>query len=103
LCGASLATLALDVYVPKGPSNPWYGAVQLYAICPSANVNNAYMGQVDLTGKPYGSFTTAKFTIPSQVLAAMKTKHSDFFFSIAINMAQAQESVVLDNLRFVAP
>ena len=94
--------LALDVYVPRGPSNPyWLGAVQLYATCPSANVYNSYLGQVELTGSPTGAFKTATFTIPSDVLAALKTTHSDFFFSIAVNSAEAQELVVLDNLRFV--
>ena len=94
-------SLALDVYVPSGPSNPnWLGAVQLYATCPSANVYNSYLGQVELTGSPTGEFNTATFTIPSDVLAALKTTHSDFFFSIAVNSAPSQELVVLDNLRF---
>ena len=93
--------LALDVYIPTGPSNPyWLGAVQLYANCPSANVYHSYQGQVELTGKPLGAFTTATFNLTSQVVAAMKGKHSDFSVSIAVNASPAAQSYVLDNLRF---
>jgi hypothetical protein len=94
--------LALDVYVPNGPSKPrWAGEVTMYATCESAHVHHARLGELDLTGLPTGAFATATFNIPPRVLAAMTTAHDDFFFSIAVNSEPASESIVLDNLRFV--
>jgi hypothetical protein len=93
--------LALDVYVPAGPSNPYYlGAIQLYATSPSANIYNAYEGQVELTGDPSGAFTTITFNLTPQVVAAMSSLHADFSLSIAVNVPPAAQSPVLDNLRF---
>jgi len=94
--------VALDLYLPSWPSNKyWIGAVQLYVSCPTANIYNAYMGQVELTGLPLGAFTTATFNLTSQVVTAMKGKHSDFSIGIALNAAPSAPSYVLDNLRFV--
>jgi hypothetical protein len=96
------SAVALDLYLPTWPSNTyWIGAVQLYVTCPSANIYNAYMGQVELTGRPLGAYTTARFNLTSQVVATMKAKHSDFSFGIALNAAPAAPNYVLDNLRFV--
>jgi hypothetical protein len=96
------STLALDVYVPARPSNPyWQGAVQLYASCPSANLNHAWVGQVELTGKPTGAFATLSFPLPPDVVAAMSSAHADFSVSIAVNADPAGEDIVLDNLRFI--
>jgi hypothetical protein len=93
--------LALDVYLPVGPSNPfWLGAVQLYANCPSANIYHSYQGEIELTGKPSGAFSTVTFNLTPQVVAAMKGQHGDFSLSIAVNAAPAAQSFVLDNLHF---
>jgi hypothetical protein len=93
--------MALDIYVPSGPSNPfWLGAVQLYANCPSAGIYHAYQDQVELTGDPLGAFTTGKFNLQSSVVAAMKASHPDFSLSIAVNASPAAQDIVLDNLRF---
>lgn len=96
--------LALDVYIPRAPSNPWWlGAVQLYADCPSAGIYHAYIGQVELTGRPLGAFSPATFVLNPNVLAAMRSPHADFSLSIAVNALPAGEAYALDNLRFVAP
>ena len=95
------STIAVDVFVPANQPNPsWLGAVQLYLNCPSANVFNSFIGQVELTGKPQGAFSTATFTLPPSLVAALNTAHDDCSFSLAVNMSQTSEPPVLDNLRF---
>ena len=96
------STAALDVFVPPGQPNPfWLGAVQMYASCPSAGMNNAYLGQAELTGKPTGAFSTVRYALPSNVTTTLSRPHADCFFSIAVNVNATPSPVVLDNLRFV--
>ena len=94
--------LGLDVFIPTGQPNPyWLGAVQLYASCPSGNLNNAYVGQVELTGKPVGAFSTLVYSISPYIGQVLAQPHTDCFFSIAVNVNPTPTPVVLDNLRFV--
>jgi len=94
-------TLALDVFNPPNPPNPfWLGAVQMYLTCPSANFNNQYIGQVDLTGKPLNKFSTLLFPIPGPIKTVLQGSHPDCFFSIGVNNNQTPKPPVLDNLRF---
>jgi hypothetical protein len=96
------STIGLDVFIPANQPNPsWLGAVQLYLSCPSAAVYNAYVGQVELTGKPQGAFSTASFTVPPSLVSVLNTAHPDCSFSIAVNMNQTPEPPVLDKLRFM--
>jgi len=94
-------TLGLDVFNPPNPPNPfWLGAVQMYLSCPSANFNNQYIGQVELTGKPLNAFSTLNFPIPAPILSVLQGSHPDCFFSIAVNANATPTPPVLDNLRF---
>jgi hypothetical protein len=96
------STLGLDVFNPSNPPNPsWLGAVQMYATCPSANMNNAYIGQVELTGRPVGAYSTLSFPIPSAVNSVLAQAHSDCFLSIAVNANSTPTPPTLDNLRFL--
>lgn len=96
------ANLALDYFIPANPPNPyWLGAVQMYVTCPSASLNNAYIGQVDLTGKPAGAYSTLTFPIPSWIRTPLAAAHSDCSFSIALYSDQMPTAPTLDNLRFV--
>jgi hypothetical protein len=92
--------MALDVNPPKQQTNPkWIGQVLLFANCPSAGVYNQFIGAVELTGKPLGSFSSLTFSIPLAVKNAMTTAHSDFSFSISLNANDP--GYLFDNLRFV--
>jgi hypothetical protein len=96
------STIGIDVFIPASQPNPsWLGAVQLYLTCPSAGVYNAYAGQVELTGKPQGAFSTASFTVPPSLVSVLNTAHNDCSFSVAVNMNQTPEPPVLDKLRFM--
>jgi hypothetical protein len=95
------SNLKLDVYVPPGqPSPHWFGAVQLFASCPSAGMSNAYIGQVELTGKPTGAFSTLSFGVPTNIRNTLAGAHNDCHFTVTVNVNQTPTPVVLDNLRF---
>ena len=95
------STLALDTYIPPQQPNPSYlGAVQMCLTCPSANQFNMYIGQVELTGKPVGQFSTLNFPIPTPIVNVLTGSHPDCSFTIALNTNQTPKPPVLDNLRF---
>lgn len=79
----------------------WFGAVQVYASCPSGGMNNAYIGQAELTGLPTGVFSTVSYTVPASVRSTLSATHNDCFFSVAVNVNATPTPVVLDNMRFV--
>src|SRR6185369_11381614 len=48
LTAALPSTITLDFFLPTAQPNPfWFGAVQMYADCPSKGVNNAFLSQVE--------------------------------------------------------
>jgi hypothetical protein len=96
------ATAAIDISVPTAQANPyWYGAVQMFLNCPSRNLYNVYMGQVELTGKPTGVFQTLRFKLPDTAIQALAGKtFSDLKFGVVINVPQNSPGTYLvDNLR----
>lgn len=95
------STLRLDFFLPPNQPNAfWFGAVQMHASCPSANVVNSYLGQVELTGKPTNVFSTLAFPLTSQVSTMLSQPHTDCTLSISVNTNATPISPVLDNLRF---
>ena len=93
--------LLLDVYIPGQQPNPyWLGAVQIYASCPSAQMYYAYIGQVELTGRPTGAFSTLEYAIPVSIRNVLSQTHEDCSFHIGVNMNATPVNPVLDNLRF---
>jgi hypothetical protein len=93
--------LLLDVYIPGQQPNPfWVGAVQIFASCPSGQMYNAFIGQVELTGRPTGAFSTLEFNIPASVRNVLSQRHDDCSFTIGVNMNATRINPVLDNLRF---
>ncbi len=95
------STLLLDVFVPGNQPNPfWLGGVQMFASCPSAGVDNVYLGQVELTGKPTNAFSTLSFSVPTNVRTALGQSHPDCTLAIGVNTNATPATPVLDNLRF---
>jgi hypothetical protein len=76
--GAGVSRLNADLFIPTSqPNKFWLGAVQSFLDCPSANLFNAYIGQVDLTGRPVGKFATLAFFLPQNVRAALAGNWND--------------------------
>lgn len=95
------STISLDFFLPPQQPNPyWLGAVQLYVDCPSKGVNNAFVGQVELTGKTLNAFNRLDFPVPAPIRSAVGNSCSDFDFSIAVNVPfDATGTYLIDNLQ----
>ena len=93
--------LAYDLFIPVNPPNPyWIGATQLYVTCPSANVFNRYIGQVGLTGKPLGAFSTISYALPADIVSMFNGSFQDVSLKIVLNVNRHPQPFVLDNIRF---
>jgi hypothetical protein len=96
------SSLAFDLLIPTQQPNPyWIGAAQLYIDIPSANIYHLYIGQVELTPLPRGSFTTLSYVLPQSVRTAIAGTHSDVRINIALNVNAGTPAHLLDNLRFL--
>jgi len=99
--GGQPAHLSVDLFIPTGQPNPsWLGALQSYLECPSANVFNAYIGQVELTNRPVGQFSALTYTLPQNVRDTLAGNWNDCSLKLALNVNQTGHVWVLDNLRF---
>jgi len=97
--------LGLDLRLPSPQPNPsWYGFVQLLISVPSKGVNNAFVGQVELTGKPLNQFFPVDFNLPAGLVATLQAGgYSDFKAKIVLNVPfNATGTYLLDNLHFLA-
>lgn len=94
--------LAVDLYIGSTQPNPsWIGQVQVFANSANAGLNRVSLGAVNLTGKPFNTFSTLQFTVPSTVLSKLRGSYSDFKFIIALNTNANSGPYYIDNLRFV--
>lgn len=90
--------VTFDLYQPTTqPNRYWLGAAQLYLECPTHNLYNAYVGQVDLTGKPVGEYTTLSFPVSSDVQTAAANCPA-LTVKIALNVSGAPGTYYLDHL-----
>ncbi len=97
--------LALDMVIPTQQPNPSFiGSVQLLVNSPSRGLFNRFLGQVELTGLPRGSFQTLRFPVSDAVRTALRNAtFSDLTFTVALNApAGATGTYVFDNLRVTA-
>ena len=95
------SALSVDLLVPGNQPNPsWLGALQMYLTCPSGNVFNDYIGQVELTGLPQNQYSTLRFPLPSSTVSTLTRPLSDCSLSFAINVNATGHSWLFDNLRF---
>lgn len=91
----------MDIFIGvKQPNIWWIGQTQLYVNCPSAGINNQFVGLAELTGLPRNVFSTVSFVLPANVMTALSGSHNDFSFSIALNTNPGSGPYFLDNMRF---
>ena len=96
--------LGLDVQLPTTQANPfWYGFVQLLISAPSKGLNNVYLGQQDLTGRPLAQYVPLTFSLPANVVTTLKAGgYSDFKIKIVVNVPyNASGTYLFDNLHFM--
>lgn len=93
--------LAFDLRLPHSINPWWAGAVQLYLEVPSQDVYNQYVGQIDLTGKPWGSFLTMQFSLSAAQQAVIAAAQHDLRFRVVLNVPSGTTSpYFIDNMRF---
>ncbi len=99
--GLAVGTQAsVDLFIPANQPNPfWLGALQMFLSCPSGAVNNQYIGQVELTGKPQNRYSTLRFPLSAAVRANLKRNLTDCSFSFGLNVNPTGRKWLLDNLR----
>lgn len=94
-------TLSVDVFIPALLSDPnWPGAVQLYVDIPKANLNNAWVGQVELTLLSSDSWNTLNFELPEEVYNGFAGDYPNCELRLALNNPGCNNSYRIDNLRF---
>lgn len=94
--------LAVDLFIGNNQPIPyWIGQIQLNINCPSAGINNQFIGLAELTGLPLNQFSTMTFNLPSNVVNAMNGSHTDFSFSMVLNTNPGSGPYYFDTMRFV--
>jgi hypothetical protein len=95
------AALSVDLFIPDHQPNPfWLGNLQGFLTCPSGNVFNQYIGQVELTGKPQNRYSTLRFPLPAAVFATLGRPLDDCSLSFGLNVNATGKNWLFDNLRF---
>ena len=89
--------LAFDIYVPVHVRRDEHAS--LFVSCPSAGINDVYLGAFELGSAPQGVFSTPGFLISSRLKSAMLSSHSDFSIKIALDARDS--GYILDNIRSV--
>jgi hypothetical protein len=94
------STVSIDLLLPTNQANPfWFGAMQMFVSCPSCNLFNAYLGQVELTGLPTGAYQTLRFAVPAGVAASVSSQAKDFTVTVVLNVpSNSTGSYLLDHL-----
>ena len=93
-------TVTLDFLKPSQAQTPTFGAVQMYVDCPSKGVNNAFVGQVDLVGRPFNVFTTLTFTVPQAIRTSVGSSCEDFNVRFTLNVPfNSTGNYLFDNVR----
>jgi hypothetical protein len=98
-------TLAVDLMLPVAqPNGYWYGALQMFASCPSIGIHQVYLGQIELTARALGIFSVYPFKLPSLELGKLRAAAcTDFSVTMALNVpAVGTGTYFLDNVRFWA-
>jgi len=99
----SVAPIALlDILLPIQQGNPnWFGSVQLFVSAPSIGINNAFLGQAELTGLQLATWQTLGFQLTADQVTRLSGSYSDLTFTIALNVPFNETGHYLfDNLRF---
>ncbi len=93
--------LSVDIYLPTNQVNPYYlGAFAAHATCPSANLHNQWIGQVELTGLSTGEFHNISMNLPTDVKNALQGDHNDCTLKLIINTGENYGTYYLDELSF---
>lgn len=96
------STFSCQIKLPTAQGNSyWLGSLQFFVDLPSANLYNAFVGQVNLA-QPVGAWQTVSVSVPSDILAKIRDggAYSDLVVKLALSVPQnAPAPYLLDDLR----
>lgn len=99
--GFAPTRLSFDVKLPENQPNPdWLGQVLVHLHLPSAALNNYYIAEVPLTGRPTGEYVTLSYDLPTEMSNALGETYMDLRIRTSLNVPQSDEDYLFDNLRF---
>ncbi len=91
--------VALDVKIPTTQSTTSSNAVQLFLESRSRGLFNAYVGQVDLSTRPRGVWTTLTLDVQDAIAAKLAGNVEDLRIRIGMNVVGTPGQFLFDNLR----
>lgn len=91
------STASVDIRPPSALS---YGQAQLYIDAPSVGLHMVYVGQANLVGSAANTFRTLSFSVPANIVTALRGTYSDLRLKLTINGPSSAQPYVLDNFRF---
>jgi hypothetical protein len=102
--GAVSPNVSVDVRLPPEQPNPaWLGAFQVFVTAPSIGLNNAYVGEHELTGLSLETFHTLTFALPSDIQTALDGSYFDLSVSLVLNVpTDATGTYLVDNVQVSA-
>jgi hypothetical protein len=93
--------ISYDMRLPSDQPDPnWWGATQLYVSIPSLGLNNAYVGQIELTGRAVDEWFTVSQALSPDLQGKLAGTYEDLTFMIVVNVpSSATGTYLVDNLR----
>lgn len=92
--------ILFDLKMPPTQPNPsWFGQTQVFLESPSKGLYNAYVGQVELTGRPLGVFDTLSLDVPSWMASLLAPGADDLRVTVVLLVPGSPGTYLLDNLR----
>lgn len=94
------ADLAVDVYVPGDPPNPyWLGDLQMHVHCPDDGLYNGWAGRASFAGRALDEWHTLSFSLSSSAQAALGSG-DDCRIRLNLNAPSGGDPFFFDDLRF---
>jgi hypothetical protein len=95
--GSVGSTLLVDYQLP---GTLGYGSLALTINSPTLGLYNDWIAQVDVSNQSGGTFRTATFTLPANVVTLLASSYSDLSIGLIWNVPANAGNFLLDNIRF---
>jgi hypothetical protein len=94
----------VDLWIPSNQPNPTFvGSLNAIIMIPSAGINIANLGAIQLTGLPQNQFRTLEFLMPANLRTALDGNFNDVSIRLVLNVNSGSGPWYIDNVRFAPP
>lgn len=94
--------IGFDIYIPDLPPDYyWFGQLNVFFTCPTANLHNAYVGHQPLQVLFDDEFNRVVFDLPSHVADVLQTENQLCRAALDFSFNPSFGSVIVDNGGFV--